>query len=73
MSSTAALLVAGVLCVGAILLVYKLFWPRSSSAPDADDPWAQHNERRMPSLERAPEARDNAIDAAVGAQDMGIR
>ncbi len=72
MSVSAAVLL-GLLCLGAVGLVYKLFWSRSSSAADADDPWAQHNEQRMPSLERVPEAADNAVDAAVAAQDMGIR
>ena len=67
----AALIVLAALIGLALLLVGKLFWPARGSAPDADDPWAQHNERRTPSLEHAPEAGSTEVDAAVAAQIMG--
>jgi nucleoside permease NupC len=71
MTALGVILIAA-LCLGAAVLVYKLFWPNRAVAPDADDSWAQHNEQRTPSLERAAGAADNAVDAAVAVQDMGI-
>ena len=67
----AALIVLAGLIGFALLLVSKLFWPARRAAADADDPWAQHNERRTPSLEHAPEAGSTEVDAAVAAQIMG--
>jgi hypothetical protein len=72
MSGTLAILLAAALCLGAVALVYKLFWPARQREADACDPWAQHNEVRTPSLEKAAGAPDNAVDIAVAAQDMGI-
>lgn len=61
------------LAAGAAELLLKLFWPRPSHAPDASDIWAQHNELRSPSLEKAAEAGETGVDAALAVQDMGIR
>jgi hypothetical protein len=67
-------LLAGVLVAaiafGAVALVFRLFWPKPVAVAEGD-PWAQHNELRSPSLERAPEAADNAVDAAIAAQITG--
>ena len=72
--STGALVAGGALALialGAVILVVKLFWPRPAAAPDASDPWAQHNELRSPSLEQMPEAAENEISVAVAAQILG--
>ena len=70
MSGLAAIGVLAVIALGTALAV-KLFWPARSVASDDDDPWAQHNDSRMPSLEQPPEARDTSVDAAVAAQIIG--
>jgi hypothetical protein len=71
MTATASMLLILCLCLAAILLVWKLFWPHRSSALDANDPWAQHNEQRTPSLESAPAAGATEVDAAVAAEMTG--
>jgi hypothetical protein len=67
----AAIGVLAVIALGGGALALKLFWPARAAEPAESDPWAQHNESRMPSLERAPEARGTSVDAAVAAQVMG--
>lgn len=54
------------------VLIARLFWAASSQASDPDDPWAQHNELRTPSLEQPPEASDTSVDAAIAAQINGV-
>ena len=72
--SPSILALAGIaaLILVATLLVARLFWPASQSAADSEDPGAQHNELRTPSLEQPSEARDTSVDAAVAAQITGI-
>jgi hypothetical protein len=67
------LAVLGLIVAGFVALLLKLFWPKREGAADANDPWAQHNDSAMPSLEKAPEAGDTAVDTAVAAQDLGLR
>jgi hypothetical protein len=67
------LAVLGVIVAGFVALLLKLLWPKRQESADAGDPWAQHNESAMPSLENAPEAGDTAVDAAVAAQDLGLQ
>ncbi len=69
--SLLALFALLVLVIAVAALVAKLFWPVASQAADADDPWAQHNEARTPSLEQPPEAHDRSVDVAVAAQSLG--
>ena len=70
--ATLDVLVLVVLTAGAVALLLKLFWPKAAHGPDAADNWEQHNDLRTPSLEKAPEADNTAVDAAVAVQDMGI-
>ena len=70
--SATVFLIGAVLCIGAVALVLRLFRPRPAPPVDQSDPWAQHNELRMPSLEEAPQAGDTEVDAAVAVQDLGI-
>ena len=60
-----------VLALGGAGLAMKLFWPAHSSANGQGDPWAQRNDERMPSLEKAPQAGDTSVDAAIAAQIVG--
>lgn len=60
-----------VLALGGAGLVMKLFWPAGSGEPQQGDPWAQHNDTRMPSLEKLPRASDTSVDAAIAAQIVG--
>jgi hypothetical protein len=53
-------------------VVARLFWPVARPEPIGETNWEQHNELQMPSLEKAPQAGDTAVDAAVAVQDMGL-
>ena len=70
-SLTLLIVVLGAIAVAA--LAARLFWPTARREPGPDTNWEQHNDTRMPSLENAPKAGDTAVDAAVAAQDMGLR
>ena len=52
-------------------LLMKLFRPARPAAADRDDPWAQHNELRTPSLEQSAQAGRTEVDAAVLSQIIG--
>jgi hypothetical protein len=65
------LAVLGVIVAGFVALLLKLFWPKPEEAADADDPWAQHNDSAMPSLEKVAEPGNTEVDAAVAAQITG--
>jgi hypothetical protein len=66
------LIILAAVTVAAVLLVLRLFWPSRPASTDADDPWAQHNDSRMPSLEKLPTAGDTSVDAAIAAQINGV-
>lgn len=65
------LTVLGIIVAGFAVLLFKLFWPKPEEATGGDDQWAQHNDSAMPSLEKAPGARDTSVDAAIAAQIVG--
>jgi hypothetical protein len=68
---TIDLIILALAGAAAVALMLKLFWPKAAQEPGASDNWAQHNEARSPSLEKAPEAGDTEIDAAVLFQIVG--
>ncbi len=74
MSHSAVLGIAllALLALGAVVLVVKLLWPAAPPVADPDDPWAQHNDTRMPSLEHPAEPGQTEVDAAVAAQINGV-
>lgn len=65
------LLALGLICLCAILLLTKIFWPRRAREPDETDNWAQRNDLRTPSLEKPQEAQDYSVEAAVASEMMG--
>jgi hypothetical protein len=67
-----AVIIIGAIALAAVLLVVRLAWPARRVISVSADPWAQRNDVRMPSLERVPEAADNAVDAAIAAQINGV-
>ena len=68
---SAAIFIA-LIAIASVALLLKLFWPNQPRERGPDDNWAQRNDQRMPSLEKPADAKDNAVDAAVAAQDMRI-
>jgi hypothetical protein len=62
------LVILSLLCVAAVALMLKLFWPKARHPTDASDNWAQHNELRSPSLEKAAGVADSLspVDVAIG-------